>query len=149
MLSPRSSASDASSQKHERAFFNVLINQVKAKLPGLLVATLVAGCAGFFSGSFGGPVLIYALLLGMSAQFLSDDIRLTPGMNFASKTVLRCGVAMLGARIVAADLVTLGAEGLVAIAAIVPLSIAGSYAIARWQKLRPDISILSAVDVSI
>ncbi len=68
--------------------------------PGLLVCGLIALAAQFLSDHYGAPAMLMALLLGLSMHFLVEDgQRSAPGVTFASKTVLRIGVALLGARI--------------------------------------------------
>jgi uncharacterized membrane protein YadS len=43
--------------------------------------------------------MLMALLIGVAFHFLAEDGQCVAGINFASKTVLRIGVALLGARI--------------------------------------------------
>ena len=47
--------------------------------------------------------MLFALLLGIAVNFLSQDERCRPGLDFASRSVLRLGVALLGARITLAQ----------------------------------------------
>jgi len=44
-------------------------------------------------------MLLFALLLGLALHFISDDKRCKAGIQFASSTLLRCGVALLGLRL--------------------------------------------------
>ncbi|WP_323766347.1 YeiH family protein [Marinovum sp.] len=68
--------------------------------PGLLVCGLAALAAQFLSDHYGTPAMLLALLIGLSLHFLVEDgERCAAGIGFASKTVLRLGVALLGARI--------------------------------------------------
>jgi len=67
--------------------------------PGLTPAVLVALAASFLAEHYGASAMLFALLLGMAINYLSEDARTTPGIKFASSTVLRVGVALLGARI--------------------------------------------------
>lgn len=53
----------------------------------------------FVSATHGGPVVLFALLIGMAFNFLGAEACFAPGLAFASRTVLRVGGAMLGARI--------------------------------------------------
>jgi uncharacterized integral membrane protein (TIGR00698 family) len=70
-----------------------------ALVPGLLVCGVVALAATFVASQYGGPQLLYALLIGLALHFLSDDPRIRAGLDFCSKTLLRAGVALLGLRI--------------------------------------------------
>jgi uncharacterized membrane protein YadS len=68
-------------------------------VPGLAVAALVGMAAAFLGGHYKGSMLLFALLLGMALNFLTEDARLKPGIQFAASTVLRVGVALLGLRL--------------------------------------------------
>ena len=63
---------------------------------GLLAAVTVAIAARFLSEHYGGPTMLFALLLGMGFHFLSEEGACGPGIEFASRTILQSGVARLG-----------------------------------------------------
>lgn len=75
--------------------------QIEARrlFPGLAVAGLVAVTAQFLSEHYGAPSMLMAILLGIALQFLSEEERTEKGVSFASKHLLRIGVALLGVRI--------------------------------------------------
>jgi uncharacterized membrane protein YadS len=68
--------------------------------PGIFTAATIALAAGFISGHHGGPQLLYVLFFGMAFNFMAADPRVAPGIEFASTSVLRVGVArrLAGAR---------------------------------------------------
>lgn len=70
--------------------------QLRSVLPGLLLCGVIALAATFVSEHYGGPQLLYALLIGLAFHFLSRDEKIAIGLDFCSKTVLRAGVALLG-----------------------------------------------------
>lgn len=76
--------------------------------PGTLVCTAIALAANFLSAHFGGPLLLYALLFGLSFHFLNKHASVKPGVDFCGRSVLRIGVALLGARITVGQVVNLG-----------------------------------------
>lgn len=77
--------------------------------PGIAVAVLVAVAAQFLSEHYGAPAMLMALLIGLSLNFLSEpETRTAPGIGCAARTVLRLGVALLGARISVEMLTRLG-----------------------------------------
>ncbi|SFQ99717.1 YeiH family protein [Poseidonocella sedimentorum] len=76
--------------------------------PGLALAAMVAMSAQFLSEHYGAPVMLMAILLGMPLQFLSEEARTAPGIAFASRSVLRIGVALLGLRVSAGMLAEIG-----------------------------------------
>ncbi|HEY3048224.1 MAG TPA: hypothetical protein VGJ72_12305 [Polaromonas sp.] len=43
--------------------------------PGMLIAAILAVAAMFLSGHYGAPVMLFALLLGMAVNFLSQEGR--------------------------------------------------------------------------
>lgn len=69
---------------------------------------MVALAASLVARLHDGPQLLYALLFGVSFHFLHDDPKIKPGLAFCASTVLRWGVALLGARITASQVVALG-----------------------------------------
>lgn len=85
-----------------------LSESTRALLPGILICATVASAASFLSEHHGGPTLIYSLLIGMSLQFLSEGTTAAPGVQFVGRTVLRAGVAVLGVRISAGQILDLG-----------------------------------------
>jgi len=88
--------------------------------PGIAVAVLVAAAAMFVAREYGGPVMLFALLLGMALAVFGRDRRTRPGVTFCGKTLLRIGVALLGARIGTQEIAALGLAplGLVALAVV-------------------------------
>jgi uncharacterized integral membrane protein (TIGR00698 family) len=80
----------------------------RAVYPGLLAAGVVGLAATWLAQHYGAPVMLFALLIGMAFHFLHEEGRCVPGIEFASKAVLRLGVALLGARITANQILSLG-----------------------------------------
>jgi hypothetical protein len=76
--------------------------------PGAAVAVVVALAATYVPANFGGPQLLYALFFGLTFHFLSKDATCQPGIEFCSKTLLRTGVALLGAKIKFSQITALG-----------------------------------------
>ncbi|WP_193140829.1 MULTISPECIES: YeiH family protein [unclassified Meridianimarinicoccus] len=76
--------------------------------PGFAVSVVVAAAAQFLSDHYGAPAMLMALLLGIAFHFLAEEGRCVPGIAFTSRTVLRIGVALLGARISVELLIGLG-----------------------------------------
>ncbi|WP_187429308.1 hypothetical protein ROLI_039990 [Roseobacter fucihabitans] len=78
--------------------------------PGFAVSVVVAATAQFLSEHYGAPAMLMALLLGIAFHFLAEEGRCVTGIGFTSKTVLRIGVALLGARISVELLIGLGPQ---------------------------------------
>lgn len=92
------------------------LTQIKMRLcadftryfPGVAVAVTVAATAQLLSEHHGAPAMLLALLFGIALNFLGEEGRTVEGVGFAAKTVLRLGVALLGARISAMMVMELG-----------------------------------------
>ena len=77
--------------------------------PGVLTAITIALAATFIAEHQGGPQLLYALFCGMAFNFAANGEKVKAGIEFASRQILRFGVALLGARITAEQISGLGA----------------------------------------
>ena len=64
-----------------------------------MMAVIIGAASLFVAENYGGPAVLFALLIGMAFHFLSEDKRTNAGIQFSSSTILRLGVALLGARI--------------------------------------------------
>ena len=82
--------------------------QVTLLWPGVMMAAVVAIAATLLSNQYGAPVMLFALLLGTAVNFLSEDGRCKPGIEFTARQVLRWGVALLGLKITAAQVQAMG-----------------------------------------
>lgn len=91
--------------------------------PGLLVSTVIAVAAKFLSEHYGAPAMLMALLLGIAFHFLAEEGKCVPGIAFTSRTILRAGVALLGARISVELLIGLGPQLILLVVAGVILTI--------------------------
>ena len=81
---------------------------LRTYFPGVLVSLIIAIAATFLSERYGGPVMLFALLLGMAFYFLSQEGPCVAGIEFASKRVLRVAVGLLGAQITISEIMKLG-----------------------------------------
>ncbi|SNS38957.1 conserved hypothetical integral membrane protein [Sphingomonas laterariae] len=99
--------------------------------PGLILATLATLAAAYLSERYGAPLTLMALLVGLALNFLSADQRLAPGLAFASRTLLRWGIVLVGARITLGQIVDLGPAAFAAIVLILALTLLSGVGIAR------------------
>jgi uncharacterized integral membrane protein (TIGR00698 family) len=104
---------------------------VALHFPGLILCVTIAAAASFLSDHYGGPALLFALLIGMAFNFLMEDGKAKPGVEFASKFVLRLGVGLLGIRITIQDIAAFGWETPVVVAGLVALTIGTGFVAAR------------------
>lgn len=93
--------------------------------------------------------MFLALLLGLAFDFLSQEKRTRPGIEFSSRTVLRFGVALLGARITFSQILDLGLGNVLAVASAVVLTILCGALLARVMGLSREQGLLSGGSVAI
>jgi len=118
-------------------------------IPGLLVCLVIAMSTIFLSENYGGPQLLYALLIGLSLHFLYLNEVVKPGIDFSAKTVLRLGVALLGIRITFADIGAIGLNtGLMVILAVAS-TVALGFILAKVLKISPDFGLIAGGSVGI
>jgi uncharacterized integral membrane protein (TIGR00698 family) len=111
--------------------------------PGLAVALLVAATATFLSEHYGAPVMLYALLIGMALNFLTEAEKARAGIAFASSGLLRIGVALLGLRIGWEQVTALGLAPLLLVAGLVAATVLASIALARAMGFNPLFGFLT------
>jgi uncharacterized integral membrane protein (TIGR00698 family) len=119
-------------------------------IPGLLACMVCAMAAGFLSDHYGGPIMLFALLLGIAFNFLNeDDNTCAPGIRIASTSVLRVGVALLGARITLEQVTGLGIVPVLLIIGLVAASVLFGTLMAHSMKLDKSIGVLTGGAVGI
>ncbi len=126
-----------------------LIARATTLWPGVAVCILIALAATFVSEHNGGPPLLYALLMGLSLNFLSAHPATTMGIAFCARTVLRVGVALLGAKITVAQVSGLGWVTAAGLAAAVACTIASGVLLARLLRRPTEHGLLSGAAVGI
>ncbi len=117
--------------------------------PGVLLCVVIALAATFVSEHYGGPQLLYALLMGLAFHFLNGNPKAAKGINFCGRTVLRCGVALLGARITFSQVSKLGVETAFIVVAAVALTILTGVLLARWLGATREQGLLTGGAVAI
>lgn len=79
-----------------------------ALLPGLALVAVIAMAALWLSEHYGPPAILMGLLIGLALNFASADRRLSAGLDFASQTLLRVGIVLIGMRITFGEISGLG-----------------------------------------
>lgn len=110
---------------------------------GLALAVTIALCAGFLSEHYGAPVMLFALLVGMAFNFLADHPKCAGGITFASKSLLRIGVALLGFRLSLSDVTAQGWEPVAVIIGLVALTLVSGALLAPLFKRKIAFGILT------
>ena len=119
------------------------LTQAQGLLPGIMLCSVIAITATFISEHYGGPQFLYALLIGIAFHFLADSPKCQAGIELSAKKLVRFGVALLGARIVASDISDLGLMGVAALIGAVALTIGFGLLMARLLGLPSMLGLLS------
>jgi len=128
--------------------------RLKPLLPGLAISAVVAVAAMFLSEHYGAPVMLFALLLGMALNFLTQEEggqknRSAAGIGFTAQQVLRLGVALLGLRITADQVMALGWQPIAMVVLAVALTIVVGIALARLMGFQMFFGLLTGGAVAI
>ena len=115
----------------------------QALMPGLLASAVVAIAATFLSEHYGAPVMLFALLLGIAMNFLSEEGNCKAGIEFGSRQVLRWGVALLGLRITIDQVTSLGWQPVLLVVVSVAITITVSMVAARLMGFQTLFGLLS------
>ncbi len=118
-------------------------------VPGLVVALLATAAAGYLADHYGAPLTLMALLVGLALNFLGSDARLTIGLAFASRTLLRIGIVLVGVRVTLSQIVSLGPSALIAVVVIVTLTIGTGVLVGRRLGLGAPFGLLAGGAVAI
>lgn len=121
----------------------------KTYFPGVLLSGIVAVAATFLSEHYGGPAMLFAILLGMALGFLAEEGQCVAGINLSSSSVLRIGVALLGLRITLMQIESLGAPSAAMVVGSVLLTIVGGAIVASRIGLGRSFGVLTGGAVAI
>lgn len=117
--------------------------------PGVLIAAIVSVAALSLSEHYGAPVMLFALLMGMAINFLSQEGRCKPGIEFTARQVLRWGVALLGLKITAAQVQAMGWQPVAMVMVSVALTIVFGIVMAKLMGFQAFFGLLSGGSVAI
>jgi uncharacterized integral membrane protein (TIGR00698 family) len=121
----------------------------RTNFPGILMSVVVAVAAMSLAEHYHASAMLFALLLGMAMNFLSTEGRCVPGIGFSSSTLLRIGVALLGARITLAQITALGVLPVAMVVFSVALTIGFGILLARLLGYRNRFGVLTGGAVAI
>ncbi len=131
------------------SFFNDQRAAFDRYSPGVMVAGIIAVAATFLSDHYGASAMLFALLLGMAVNFLSQDTPCVPGLEWTAKAVLRCGVALLGMRITFGQVSELGSFAVCLVVVAVIATICFGLLGARLMGFKYAFGMLSGGAVAI
>jgi uncharacterized integral membrane protein (TIGR00698 family) len=100
-------------------------------LPGLAVCAVASLAAAWLAEHYGFPIILLGLLIGLSLNFLAHEPRTHRGLDFASRTFLRCGIAVLGFQVTFGQIAALGVTPFAALLAVMAAALGAGLAGAR------------------
>ncbi len=107
---------------------------IRNVLPGLALAGIASLAAAWLSEHYGAPLILMGLLIGLGLNFVGDNKRLKPGLVFASQTLLRIGIVLIGAQVTLAQFGELGLPAFLALLGIMTGAITAGILAARLLK---------------
>lgn len=121
----------------------------KANFVGIVICLVVAFVAQVLADHYNAPAMLMALLLGIALHFLSEEGKAVAGIQFCAQSVLRLGVALLGARVSVELLAGLGGWliGLIVLAVIATILFA--LLIVKFTKIDWRFGLLTGGAVAI
>ena len=122
---------------------------IHAVYPGVLVAGTIALASTWLAQHYTAPVMLFALLFGMAFHFLHEEGRCVAGIEFASRSVLRLGVGLLGVRITLGQIASLGPWPVATVIVGVTTTILFGFLLARRLGLSSMFGVLSGGAVAI
>lgn len=115
------------------------LDRVRGRCAGVMLCVVIAMAATFVTAHYGGPLFLFALVFGTTFHYLHEHPDTNAGVEWCSTTVLRLGIAMLGARITGEQVVALGwhTAAITVLAVLTTLALglllARLFGLARWQ----------------
>lgn len=125
------------------------LGSLKLIAPGLLVVGTIAAAARFMSEHYGAPAMLFALLIGIAFHFLYEDKKCNPGVEFASTTLLRIGVALLGVRVTFTQIASLGFGPVALVLGLIILTILAGVLLAKLFSKSTEFGLLMGGAVAI
>jgi uncharacterized integral membrane protein (TIGR00698 family) len=105
--------------------------RLAALWPGLAICAVASGAAAWLSEHYSFPIILLGLLIGLSLNFITRDMRTHPGLDFASRTCLRVGIVLLGLQVTAGQIGALGPGPFAALLIVMAATFAAGIAAAK------------------
>jgi uncharacterized integral membrane protein (TIGR00698 family) len=125
--------------------------------PGLILVLGVALVSRFLHGLLAGTLLarsiseiLIAMLIGLVVRnVIGYPQKLTPGITFSIKKILRFGIILLGLRLSLQDIAATGWQGLGLIGICITLTLSLAWGAKRWFQISPRLATLIGVGTAI
>jgi uncharacterized integral membrane protein (TIGR00698 family) len=126
-----------------------LATGIKDYMPGLAMTGVAALAAAYLSEHYGAPLMLMGLLIGLAFNFVNADARLHPGLGFASRSLLRWGIVLVGTQITVSQIVALGWPSFLMIVTMIALVTLTGFGVAKMLRLGTGLGLLAGGAVAI
>lgn len=132
-------------------FFRQIISNIRAALPGVLLAAVIAALA-LLVNYFYPP--LSPVVIGIILGLLINNSMTTPsackaGVDYCSKKLLKLGIILLGIRLSFFEILNLGTMSLVIILSCVVLALTIVIGLSKTLKVPPRLATLIAIGTAI
>ena len=110
---------------------------------GVAICAVAAAAATFLADHYQAPAMLMALLIGMALSPAASDARCAEGVGFSARSLLRLGIALLGARITLGQIADLGVWPVAIAIGGVAATILVSVGLARLFGFNPLFGVLT------
>ena len=125
------------------------MHRIKKYVRGLIAVFFVASLSFAFSFIYDAPVMLFALLLGMTINFLNQNKKFVDGIDFAASILLKIGIVLMGFRLVFDDINVLGFLPIGCIFFIVLLTMCFGVCLSYLLKKNLALGLVSGAGVAI
>lgn len=122
---------------------------ISARAPGVGFCLLIVLASSYISEHYGSSKILGALLLGMAFNSIANYREISVGLEFCAKTILRFGVALLGARITFSQIAELGMRPLWIVGCVVVATLLFSLLVAKQLKTERSSALIAGAAVAI
>lgn len=125
------------------------LDWLEAQRSGVILAVTIALASSFLADHYAAPAMLFALLIGMAFNFTNEAPRTAEGISFCARSLLRCGVALLGLRLTFADVSQLGVTPIVGVVVLLVSTLIGGVVLARLFGRSTAFGLLTGGSVAI
>nr|WP_255536569.1 putative sulfate exporter family transporter [Pacificimonas pallii] len=117
--------------------------KVTAMLPGMIACVTASLAAAWLSTTYGMPIILMGLLVGLAMNFISRDERTHPGLDFASRTLLRIGIVILGTQVTLQQIAALGITPFMALLVVMACAFGAAILCAKMVRQPVESGVLA------
>lgn len=117
--------------------------------PGLSACLTAAAAAAWLADHYGFPVILLGLLIGASLNFMGDDGKAMPGLNFGSRYPLQLAIVLLGFQVSVQHVLSLGAIPFMALILVMLAAVLAAVIMSRFLRQPFEMGLLAGCATAI